>query len=527
MRASLGNARVAALLLAAAALAGAAQASAAYTPRLVVSGSNQALSGLGSTTIDLELGLQADDATTGLVLYSPAGYSVRPGGVPGSTIGRVLRATVDTEGIVAEVDGTVAAGDPTAYPADPCAPGAHTFVWVVRLTGGSVDLTVPLFVDPVTDPAEQPLGAYRIRVCLPPQPRLLGLAVRLDRVFRNPPRRGNYLWRGIFTPIAAAADEVGPVAAVESRAILPLPAAIELEGSYRFPSRSVILRGRATVAGKPVKATTLILSSGAKRWDLRQSGVTRTDGRGRFRIERRIAKPTLYQASLRIPAEDVTTSACGSPAAPGGCVSATRSPVDAQSVPVRINVPPPPTLRIDSRGPAVRVLQDELVRLRYLPAGSSNGLYDERTWHAVVALQGWQGLPRDGNAGPIVWRELERAQRPRPWGGMRDGVEIDRTRQVLFLVRDGGVVRAVHVSTGAYGRTPGGRFAVYRKETLSWSIPFKTWMPYASYFSGGFAMHEYPSVPSYPASHGCVRVPGVEAPGVYAFAAYGTPVWIR
>ena len=67
----------------------------------------------------------------------------------------------------------------------------------------------------------------------------------------------------------------------------------------------------------------------------------------------------------------------------------------------------------------------------------------------------------------------------------------------------------------------------YRKEILSWSVPFSTWMPYASYFSGGFAMHSYPSVPAYPASHGCVRLPAVEAPGVYAFAGYGTPVWIR
>ena len=92
---------------------------------------------------------------------------------------------------------------------------------------------------------------------------------------------------------------------------------------------------------------------------------------------------------------------------------------------------------------------------------------------------------------------------------------------------EGWAPRAIHVSTGAYGRTPRGRFAVYRKETLSWSVPFSVWMPYASYFHGGFALHAYPSVPTYPASHGCVRVPPVEAPGVYRFAGYGTPVWVR
>jgi lipoprotein-anchoring transpeptidase ErfK/SrfK len=49
-------------------------------------------------------------------------------------------------------------------------------------------------------------------------------------------------------------------------------------------------------------------------------------------------------------------------------------------------------------------------------------------------------------------------------------------------------------------------------------------MPYAMYFVGGFAMHEYPDVPGYPASHGCVRMPAPEAPVVWDFAGYGTPV---
>ena len=41
---------------------------------------------------------------------------------------------------------------------------------------------------------------------------------------------------------------------------------------------------------------------------------------------------------------------------------------------------------------------------------------------------------------------------------------------------------------------------------LPWSVPFQVWMPYAAYFVGGIATHEYPVVPS-SASHGCVRLP--------------------
>jgi lipoprotein-anchoring transpeptidase ErfK/SrfK len=51
-------------------------------------------------------------------------------------------------------------------------------------------------------------------------------------------------------------------------------------------------------------------------------------------------------------------------------------------------------------------------------------------------------------------------------------------------------------------------------------------MPYASYFTGGYALHEYPDVPPYPASHGCVRVPAGESVVVWEFATLGTPIVI-
>ena len=103
-------------------------------------------------------------------------------------------------------------------------------------------------------------------------------------------------------------------------------------------------------------------------------------------------------------------------------------------------------------------------------------------------------------------------------------IEILLDRQLALLVDGGRVVRAVHISTGAYGRTPIGSFHVFRKERLSWSVPFEVWMPWASYFTGGIALHEYPIVPTYPASHGCVRVNRYDAPFLYEFAPQGTPV---
>ena len=49
-------------------------------------------------------------------------------------------------------------------------------------------------------------------------------------------------------------------------------------------------------------------------------------------------------------------------------------------------------------------------------------------------------------------------------------------------------------------------------------------MPYGQHFTGGIAMHEYPYVPRYPASHGCVRLPVDEAERVFEFAELGTLV---
>jgi lipoprotein-anchoring transpeptidase ErfK/SrfK len=96
------------------------------------------------------------------------------------------------------------------------------------------------------------------------------------------------------------------------------------------------------------------------------------------------------------------------------------------------------------------------------------------------------------------------------------------------MVEDGKTKRAIHVSAGAPSTpTPSGSYSVFRKERNSWSVPFQQWLPYASYFNAGIAFHEYAQVPTYPASHGCVRVPSPEARFVYGFAKIGTAVIVR
>ncbi len=184
-----------------------------------------------------------------------------------------------------------------------------------------------------------------------------------------------------------------------------------------------------------------------------------------------------------------------------------------------------PLLKLGSRGAAVRSLQNRLIALTYLPRGAADGVYGMRTWHAVVAFQGWSGLARDGIAGPKTRGALARARTPRPWS-RATGMEVHIRQQVLLLVRGGRVVRAIHVSTGRAGwATPAGRFRIQSRYTMSWSIRFKTWMPLAQYFTDGYALHEYPEVPAYPASHGCIRVPAAESRTAWAFGAVGMRFW--
>ncbi len=173
-----------------------------------------------------------------------------------------------------------------------------------------------------------------------------------------------------------------------------------------------------------------------------------------------------------------------------------------------------------------REVQQRLAQLNYLPPAAVDGKDGYRTQQAVIAFQSWEGLGRDGVVGPMTTAALNRANTPRPSGqGPAKRIEVYRSKGVALLIAHGKTRRAIHVSSGAPGtETPSGTYSIFRKELQSWSIPFQVWLPYASYFNNGIAFHEYPDVPTFPASHGCVRVPAPEAPGLYKFAKLGTTV---
>jgi peptidoglycan hydrolase-like protein with peptidoglycan-binding domain len=226
------------------------------------------------------------------------------------------------------------------------------------------------------------------------------------------------------------------------------------------------------------------------------------------------------------PAPDPTTSTTSTapttnPPAP---TTTTTVPADGRLVP-------------GMQGEAVRALQQRLVALHYDP-GAIDGRYGGGLASAVMAFQKVAGMPRNGRATLDVLAAVAAATDPAPL--LPDGgptrIEVDFKRQVLFFWKDGALLRIIPVSTGngkkyceegicGVAVTPSGSFRIERRiEGKRKSYLGLLYDPL--YFYGGFAIHGSPSVPGYPASHGCVRIPLHVSRWMFDTVPNRTPVYL-
>jgi hypothetical protein len=266
--------------------------------------------------------------------------------------------------------------------------------------------------------------------------------------------------------------------------------------------RLVVSLAKAAPVGGRLALTARLepAAAGSLRVEIRRGGtvVLRRSGRG-----------TLH---LRVPTATAGTVQATAASIPSRGFAAPRRTLTATIA--------QPSLALGAHGPSVLALERRLAELHYALRGV-DATYATDTLEAVLAFQKVNGLSRTGRVDAALWGRLATAGIPRPRLGGGPHIEVDKTRQVLFEVAGGQVTRVVHVSTGATGNTPLGTWHVYRK------VPGFDWVLwYPLYFLRGFAIHGYPSVPAYPASHGCVRVPMWIAPSLFAGYGHGASITI-
>ena len=185
--------------------------------------------------------------------------------------------------------------------------------------------------------------------------------------------------------------------------------------------------------------------------------------------------------------------------------------------------PPLPNLHEGSRGRFVRLLEGRLRALHY-HLTRPDRRFNYRTSDAVMAFRKVQKMARNHAVSDGVWRALARPRRILPRSRAPGfHIEIDQRRGVLYTVQDGAVKAIIHTSTGKPSTpTYDGTFSVARK--LAGYSEHRLYYP--SFFDGNRAIHGWPDVPSYNASHGCARVPYWTARWIFGLARMGTRVVI-
>ena len=100
-------------------------------------------------------------------------------------------------------------------------------------------------------------------------------------------------------------------------------------------------------------------------------------------------------------------------------------------------------------------------------------------------------------------------------------VEADLTRQVLAEIEPGGRVKSIYtIELGQALDADRARPLSRVREDPGGN---SEGMVDSNYFIRGYAIHGYAEVPTYAASHGCLRVPIPDAPAIYRWVQIGTP----
>ncbi|HVE74960.1 MAG TPA: L,D-transpeptidase family protein [Mycobacteriales bacterium] len=232
-------------------------------------------------------------------------------------------------------------------------------------------------------------------------------------------------------------------------------------------------------------------------------------------------------------------SSAGAPSLPVATPLATPAPVELEP-----SLPPSPSASPSTTRPPrpvflydVRAVQNQLTTLRYY-VGPVDGRKGGALRSAVMAFQKINGLGADGVVGPSTLAALKTPRQPvLKASAPAERVEVDLTKQVLYIVRGGKLARILPVSSGNGARyeqkngtqaralTPVGWYRIQRRIRGERKADLGSLYD-PQYFYKGWAIHGSNSVPPYPASHGCIRVTRTDALWLLGQIDVGTQVYL-
>jgi hypothetical protein len=183
-----------------------------------------------------------------------------------------------------------------------------------------------------------------------------------------------------------------------------------------------------------------------------------------------------------------------------------------------------PNLGQGKCGRVVRAFKKELHKLGYVPSGGS--CFGDKDARAVLAYRKVNGESHIFHAGAGIVKNVfaGRGAYRLKYPNAGKHVEVSISKQVLVIADGDRPLQTYGVSTGKSSTpTVTGHFTFYLRQPGTNSHG----MVDSTYFHGGYAVHGYPSVPAtYPASHGCVRVPIPDAARIYNSISLGESIYV-
>lgn len=182
-----------------------------------------------------------------------------------------------------------------------------------------------------------------------------------------------------------------------------------------------------------------------------------------------------------------------------------------------------PALHPGECGRVVKGFKKAMAKMGYASGGGR--CFDGRTGREVLAYRKVNGIARTERAGRGLVEDVfggRGGYRVR-YPGAGEHAEVPLSKQVLVLTKGDKPFAIYPVSTGKPSTpTVTGHYTFYRREPGYNSEG----MYYSFYWHNGYAVHGYAEVPTYAASHGCVRTYIADQPRIYDQLHYGESIFV-